>query len=414
MPNPTTLLVARREAMETMLANKTPAKIVRLALATGLDHDVTLVAEFKSLRPLLKDFAKQDEIQLQGFAELPDHLDRLTLQLDFTKTADLKLVIETNSEKAPQTIQKAYNMAYGLIALQLPQLSKQFQRKMGEELGLKTIKLLNQIYTTAKAETDGKRFQLHLQVPASAKEYLQSLGEWQKKRELEFAKKRNLKMIGLAIHNYHDTFKMFPFPNGRSELPEAQQGKLSWRVHILPQIDEALLYNKFHLDEAWDSKHNKALLAEMPAVYKLSDQTKPGYTQYVAPEGKGFLVDGDTPRRFRDITDGSSNTLMVVTVKPDKAVPWTKPGGFDLDPAKAGKILGGYENGNLVLFGDGRVLYLDPKLDAETLKALLTIGGQEPISSDSVEYDASDPDGAKRAASRVQKVEEKRAPSIDR
>ncbi len=411
MPDPTTLIIARQDTMESVLANKTPAKVVRSALETGLDHDVTLVAEFESLRPLLKDFAKGDAGQLPGFAELPDHLERLTLKLDFTKTADLNLVIETNSEAAPQTIQKAYNMAYGLIALQLPRLSQEFQRSMGEELGLKTIKLLNQIYTTAKAETDGKQFQFHLQVPASAKEYFQSLGEWQKKRKREFAKKNNLLNIGIAILSYASTRNsMLPFPNGSSELPKAERGKLSWRVHLLPYLDDAALYRKFHLDEAWDSKHNKALLAEMPSYYKLSDQTKPGYTQYVAPAGKGFVVDGDTPRHLRDVTDGLSNTLMVVTVKPDKAVPWTKPGGFDLDPQTAGKILDGYENGNLVLMADGRVHYLDPKLDAKTLKALLTIAGGEPIDAETFNYDLNDPEVAQRAASLREQSERNEVP----
>ena len=179
--------------------------------------------------------------------------------------------------------------------------------------------------------------------------------------------------------NYHDVYSMFPFPAGTSDLPEAQRGKLSWRVHLLPYLDHAPLYKQFKLDEAWDSPHNKALLEKMPDVYKLSDETKPGDTQYVAPAGKGFVIDGDKSRRIRDFTDGTSNTIMVLTVKPEKAVPWTKPGGFDLDPAKAGEILGGVPRGFLAIFVDGSVHTLDPKMDAKDLKALLTIGGGEVI-----------------------------------
>ena len=73
----------------------------------------------------------------------------------------------------------------------------------------------------------------------------------------------NLKQIGLAMHNYHDA---------RGRLPAAytvdKDGKplLSWRVLILPYTEEAALYKEFHLDEPWDSEHNKNLIARMPAV----------------------------------------------------------------------------------------------------------------------------------------------------
>jgi hypothetical protein len=70
---------------------------------------------------------------------------------------------------------------------------------------------------------------------------------------------------------------------------------------------------------------------------------------------------------------------MVLTVKEDKAEPWTKPGGLAIDPAKAAEILGGDAQGFLALFGDGSVQDFDPKMDAEKLKALLTISGGEPV-----------------------------------
>ena len=73
----------------------------------------------------------------------------------------------------------------------------------------------------------------------------------------------NLKMLGLAMHNYlaaHNN--TFPSP----ALP-GKDGKpaLSWRVALLPYLDQQSLYDRFHLDEPWDSPHNKALIKEMPA-----------------------------------------------------------------------------------------------------------------------------------------------------
>ncbi len=88
----------------------------------------------------------------------------------------------------------------------------------------------------------------------------------------------NLKQIGFALHNYHETWKQFP-PAAITD----KNGKplLSWRVAILPFTDHSQLHEKFHLDEPWDSPHNFALLKEMPSYYACpSDmERKPGMTR---------------------------------------------------------------------------------------------------------------------------------------
>jgi len=74
----------------------------------------------------------------------------------------------------------------------------------------------------------------------------------------------NLKQIALAMHEYHDMNNTFPAP-----AIADKQGKplLSWRVAILPYLDQKPLYSKFKLDEPWDGPNNKALLKEMPSTY---------------------------------------------------------------------------------------------------------------------------------------------------
>src|SRR5215208_5386317 len=77
------------------------------------------------------------------------------------------------------------------------------------------------------------------------------------------AARENLKQIALAFHNHHDA-------NGR--LPGNicdKNGKalLSWRVQILPYLEEDKLYFEFKLDEAWDSDHNKKLIEKLPKTY---------------------------------------------------------------------------------------------------------------------------------------------------
>ncbi len=76
----------------------------------------------------------------------------------------------------------------------------------------------------------------------------------------------NLKQIGLAMHNYESTFGTFP----PAYIADKATGKplLSWRVAILPFLEQDALYKQFHLDEPWDSAHNKTLIARMPPVYR--------------------------------------------------------------------------------------------------------------------------------------------------
>jgi RNA polymerase sigma factor (sigma-70 family) len=87
----------------------------------------------------------------------------------------------------------------------------------------------------------------------------------------------NLKEIALAMHNYYDIYGFLP--------PAAIYGKngkplLSWRVLLLPFFNQNHLYKQFHLDEAWDSAHNKKLLAQMPAVYRIPGQKEKNSTLY--------------------------------------------------------------------------------------------------------------------------------------
>src|SRR5690606_9142573 len=88
---------------------------------------------------------------------------------------------------------------------------------------------------------------------------------------------------------------------------------LSWRVAVLPFLEQAELYEKFHLDEPWDSEHNLKLLEEMPDVYRHPNRaTKPGHTVYQAVVSDESLLRATEPSRLRDVTDGTSNTILAV------------------------------------------------------------------------------------------------------
>ena len=117
----------------------------------------------------------------------------------------------------------------------------------------------------------------------------------------------------------------------RHDLTVALQPLLSWRVLILPYIEQDNLFKEFHLDEPWDSEHNKKLLAKMPKTYETvdSDAKKGFLTRYLGFSGKDAMFDGAKGIQFADITDGLSNTIMVVEAA--KGVPWSKPEDISFD-----------------------------------------------------------------------------------
>lgn len=192
----------------------------------------------------------------------------------------------------------------------------------------------------------------------------------------------NLKQMALAFHNYHSAMDEFP-----SAITDADGTPLlSWRVAILPYIEQQDLYNEFHLDEAWDSPHNKALIARMPAVYACpSDPSSgPGETHYRATVGEGGLFrEPGQPTGIREITDGTSNTILVAEAT--EGVEWTKPEGLPVQagpdtpvPSYGSKHPGGFN----AAFCDGSVRFLKLTIDQKTLHALLTPRGGEVIRAD--------------------------------
>lgn len=192
----------------------------------------------------------------------------------------------------------------------------------------------------------------------------------------------NMKQILLAFHNSHDSYGALP-----AQAITAKDGKplLSWRVAILPYVEQAELYKKFKLDEPWDSENNKPLVQAMPKLFAPeNEKLEPGMTPYVVPTGKNTLFPaGPKGLRFSNVTDGLSNTLALVQVPASRAVIWTKPDDWEADPKVSFEaLMKGFDNKMIIGIADGSIRTIKLPVKEATLRGAITPAGGEVINLD--------------------------------
>jgi hypothetical protein len=188
----------------------------------------------------------------------------------------------------------------------------------------------------------------------------------------------NLRQIGLAMLNYEATYKYLP----GNIVDKDGKPLLSWRVAILPFIEQDDLYKQFKLGEPWDSENNKKLVEKMPKIYAPNrGKAVPGTTFYLRLSGEGTALNPKKQVKITDIKDGASNTLWAVEAA--APVEWTKPEDLEFGVDKELPKFGGMFKGDFnALFHDGAVSYVKKGNDPKLLKALITIRGKESINRD--------------------------------
>lgn len=192
--------------------------------------------------------------------------------------------------------------------------------------------------------------------------------------------KNNLKQIGLALHNYADAYGAFPPAFIADENGKPMH---SWRVLILPYLDQAPLYGQYSFSEPWDGPNNSRLLSQMPMTYACpSNPTVGTNTAYMGAFGDHCIFRGRQPVGFKDITDGASNTLLVGETA-EAGIPWMKPVDVDvtLHPSIGDKdgFSSHHTGGAQFLMADGAVHFISQSIAAQTLQALFTRDGNEQV-----------------------------------
>lgn len=199
----------------------------------------------------------------------------------------------------------------------------------------------------------------------------------------------NLRQISIAVQNYHDVYKSFPPAYVADETGKPMH---SWRVLILPFLEQKPLYDQYRFDEPWDGPNNRQLAATSLKLFECPSDGNPltGQTSYVAVVGPGTVWPGAKCISLSDITDGSENTILVVEVH-NSGIQWMEPRDLDVSqmpmtinakPATKGArpgISSGHPRVAQAARADGSVFAILEDTPPAKVRAMLTIAGGEQV-----------------------------------
>ncbi|TWU39651.1 DUF1559 domain-containing protein [Novipirellula artificiosorum] len=388
-----TLVIATDNYLDAVLRAASPESpngpLAKMAAAVSHTGNVSMLMAVEPVRPLIKGAlqSKADQVPppLQEFTKIPDLLDAVLVQIDLANEVDgAKLIMlgrdDASAEQLSAILDRGLQMGR---QIGLAQANQQLQGDdaVTEASRAYADRMADRILQLLTPERDGRK--LTISGPATTGIATQGvlvgllLPAVQAAREAarRTTSANHMKQLALAIHNHHSVYKRMPGtindPNGKPLL--------SWRVEILPFLEHQALYERFHLDEAWDSPHNRELITEMPETFvnpRLS--VEPGSTVYREPSGDEYVFSPGKEVRFRDIMDGTANTILLLETNAEHAAIWTQPDGLAIDPDNPMSFADGLPGFHACL-ADGSIRLLTNELDPKTFKAMLTKAGKEVV-----------------------------------
>ncbi|MFN7877457.1 MAG: DUF1559 domain-containing protein [Pirellula sp.] len=397
--------IAKYLAPEIAVADRSTLEVTKLDIGTNLELEsasgaVAMSAEqaakWQAALEATKEFPVQCVMLLPDYVrktfeeikpELPEALGGgsaewlldgakwISLGLD-TKKATAQIIIQSGSEESAKTLTKNLpKLLRSIVTKAVP--DKESSLALTVFIGLTKPKQMGDRVVVSL--TDDESNQSFLQFGAVIASSIMTPISAN-------TTSNRIKQFVLGLHNYESAYEIIPTYANLAKT-KAKSG-LSWRVHILPFIGFPELYQEFKLDEPWDSPHNIKLLPKMPKIYSpVADMNetvdiKPYHTTYVAPVGSKTVFGQSEPIRFRNVTDGLSNTIAFVELKTEHAIPWTSPEEYPFDESNPTDKLRNYNGKAVIALFDGFVANVKLDLPKETWLALFSRDGAEVVNLD--------------------------------
>jgi hypothetical protein len=208
---------------------------------------------------------------------------------------------------------------------------------------------------------------------------------WARDAAIACQSESSLNQLQFAMFCYHDKYGCLPpayvaDPSGKPMH--------SWRVLLLPQIEQHELYQQYDFSEPWNGPNNRKLADQMPSIFHCrSEPESTTYTNFVVIRGPDTAFPGAESTTFDQFTDGLGETILIAEIA-DSAICWLEPRDLDVgemsfsaNDEQRPSISSSRGRGPFVGFASGISGYwVSPSLAPEDLTALTTIAGGEPMS----------------------------------
>lgn len=379
LPDGKTVVTASETLLRNMLdAQNVGSPLVDRLKSLGPDHDLAAFAFIEQLRPAarraLGSIPPQAQPFVGPFASSLDSLETATITAGLDASPLLELKLESSDDASAARLASQIDNVLKIAMGMYGSFTQKARKEQPQSAPL--LDYGDKFLAGVVLNNDGKQVTASLPHLADVDKLP---GMFQSAFGAQIAKverMNRMRQILLGIQNHMDQNGLLP-----GNL-QSKDGKplLSWRVALLPYLEQKVLFDKFNPLEPWDSDAHKQTAAETPEVYKsVSEGVKPGYTTYLTFQGPGTMLDGKK-RSFASITDGTSNTVAVIEVSPEKAVPWAKPADIDFTAPDLKSALGpaptkeGYPAG----FFDGHVAFIPEDTDMDTFKRMVNFSDGQP------------------------------------
>ncbi|MEZ6129389.1 MAG: DUF1559 domain-containing protein [Planctomycetaceae bacterium] len=384
-----TVLFGAEETIRQSLTQSGNSQVGQMLLADRDRGHVFAAANMELIRPFVVGALQEAPTappQLEALKNLPNAVKTMQLWVNLTQGLKLSLVLNTASEESASATAESISQALAFgqeMTAQEIRANFDGNDPVQQAMADYAQRIAGSYMQRLQPAVSGSAVAIETDVvdssilgPAMVALLLPAVNAAREAAQ-RTSDGNNLRMIGLALHSFHDTHNRLP---ARASYDETGRALLSWRVHLLPYLNEKDLYDQFHLDEPWDSEHNLKLSEQMPNVFRSKVFPDESRTVYVTLDGTGTAMEGREGLSFRDFTDGLSNTIAVVEADPENAVIWTKPVDLPFDPATPGRGLGAIRpQGFQALLCDGAMRRVPADISPETLRRLILRNDGQPV-----------------------------------
>lgn len=317
------------------------------------------------LREIMEMSKQQSPPMFAPMIDVVDNAESMTLAIDPDKEGFFAFqalgIDEENAEELRGVLD-------GLLGMAKMAMNAEIGRMKEDAPGM--AKTLQSVVDGMRAAGEGREVNIVLNKPEGlVKAFSEAVTEARSAAK-RVEKMNRFRQVILGIHNYESVYMKFPLN------PEATPGfheTLSWRLHLLPYLEEMALYDRLELGEAVDSDENKFVASAMPALYGTDGKN----TDIVC------IKPDKIPSKFAQIVDGTSNTILLLEYP--KGMPWAERNDLTIDEAV--ELFKSLEEGESLVAGfyDGSVHNLKAGIDEDLLRKLL-----DPADGEVIDYDELD------------------------